>query len=129
MPDLHYSKMQSAVTQSDLPNIAQLMYWLMLRNVASEGIVYTDPEPPNGVSLPGCIVASPSYSTDEVSKTTQDYVYNWLRDSAVAATEIALSGPTAGDGAAPQRLVDYMNFRQHVPNEFGWRPLLRRLHH
>jgi glucoamylase len=110
MPDLHYSKMQSAVTQSDLPNIAQLMYWLMLRNVASEGIVYTDPEPPNGVSLPGCIVASPSYSTDEVSKTTQDYVYNWLRDSALAATEIALSGPTAGDGAAPQRLVDYVNF-------------------
>ncbi len=119
MPKLNYSKMQSAVSQSDLPDIAQLMYWLMLRNVASEGIVYTDPNPPNGVSLPGCIVASPSYSTDEVSKTTQDYVYNWTRDSALAATEIVLSGPAAGDGAATQRLVDYVNFANTCQNNSG----------
>ena len=119
MPNVSYSKVQSAVTQSDLPSIAQLMYWLMLRNVASEGIVYTDPKPPNGVSLPGCIVASPSYSTDEVSKTTQDYVYNWTRDSALAATEIVLSGPAAGDGAARQRLVDYMNFADTCQTNSG----------
>jgi glucoamylase len=101
--------MQSA-PRSDLPEIAVLMYWLMLRNVASEGIVYADPQDPDGVSLPGCIVASPSYATDQVSQTTQDYVYNWVRDAAVVAAEIARFGPGSADRAAGQRLADYVNF-------------------
>ena len=110
MSKLIYRSVQGAASRSDLPDVAQLMYWLMLRNVASEGIVYTDPKPPHRTSLPGCIVASPSYPADGMSNTTQDYVYNWTRDAALVATEIALSGPVAGDSAVAQRLVDYVNF-------------------
>lgn len=40
---------------------------------------------------------------DGVSLTNQNYVYNWTRDSAMAAMEVALSSKAAGDQAAGDR--------------------------
>ena len=43
MSALHYSLVQAAVAQSDLTTIAQYMFWLMFRNVASDGFVFAGP--------------------------------------------------------------------------------------
>jgi glucoamylase len=96
----------------------------MLRNVSSGDIVYTDPVS-SVTSRPGCIVASPSYANDGKTLTTQDYVKNWTRDSAIAAAEIALSGSIAGDQSASERLADYVKFaslcqsKSQPPNSVG----------
>ena len=97
MPAIRYATAQLVSDELDIDAIAQLMYWLMLRNVSGNGVAYVDPFKPDVTSLPGCIVASPSYPRDGVSLTSQNYVYNWTRDSAMAAKEIALSGAAAGD--------------------------------
>jgi len=86
----------------------------MLRNQATDGFVFIDPNsigPGKTVefSTPGCIIASPSYAIKNgVSDDfiiDQDYVYNWTRDSAVAALELAAANiPTS------QPLIDYVNF-------------------
>jgi glucoamylase len=96
--------------QPDFGGIAVLMYWEMLRNVAGHGVGYTAPGNDTVSAKSGCIVASPSYPADDVAHVDQNYVYNWTRDSAMAATELALFGPDAGDARAPQRLYDYVTF-------------------
>jgi glucoamylase len=60
---LHYSLVRVAGAKSDLTATAQYMFWLMFRNVASDGLVFesppdpgTQPSPPVR-SLPGCILA------------------------------------------------------------------------
>ena len=60
-----YKRRQIALQQSNLPSIAQHMFSLMLRNMASDGFVFTDPNsigPGKTVefSTRGCIIASPS---------------------------------------------------------------------
>jgi glucoamylase len=103
MPAIRYATAQIVSGELDFDAIAQLMYWLMLRNVSGDGVSYVDPFRPEVASLPGCIVASPSYPRDGVSVTNQNYVYNWTRDSAMAAAEIALSGAAMGDTTADGR--------------------------
>ena len=51
------------MAQSSLTTIAQYMFWLMFRNVASDGLVFDDPvnTNPGHVSAPGCVLASPSW--------------------------------------------------------------------
>jgi glucoamylase len=110
MPAIRYATVQLISDELDVDAVAQLMYWLMLRNVSSDGVAYIDPFNPHVTSLPGCIVASPSYPRDGVSVVYQNYVYNWTRDSAMAATEIALSGVASGDSIAGSRLRDYVSF-------------------
>jgi glucoamylase len=110
MPAIRYATAQLVSDELDFDAVAQLMYWLMLRNVSSDGVVYIDPFNPRVTSLPGCIVASPSYPRDGVSAVDQNYVYNWTRDSAMAATEIALSSVASGDSIAGIRLQDYVSF-------------------
>ena len=62
----HYSLAQVALAQSDLTTIGQYMFWLMFRNVASDGLVFESPPDPGNQpsppvqSLPGCILASPT---------------------------------------------------------------------
>ena len=109
-----YQRRQIALQQSNLPSIAQHMFSLMLRNVASDGFVFTDPHH-LGVdfSTRGCIIASPSYAISGSSNDTivnQDYVYNWTRDSAVAAMELAAANMPTGPGQGVQPLIDYVNF-------------------
>jgi hypothetical protein len=43
---LHYSLAQVALAQSDLTAIGQYMFWLMFRNVSSDGLVFESPPDP-----------------------------------------------------------------------------------
>lgn len=68
-------------TETGLAKIAQHMFSLMLRNVASDGFSFVDPNPLDQppLSLPGCIIAAPSAPVNTAG-INQDYVYNWTRD-------------------------------------------------
>lgn len=119
MPQWQYATMHSAVQRSDLTVIAQYMLPLMLRNMSSDGFVFTDPADPDKFSAPGCIIASPSFERD-LASVNQDYVYNWTRDAAVAATEIALAHLPVRDGGSSGPLRGYVNFastcQSNAPN-------------
>jgi glucoamylase len=73
---------QISWSEAGLPKIAQHMFSLMLRNLASDGFLFMDPthsgpNDPQSFSLPGCIIAAPSFPAN-TSGIDQDYVYNWL---------------------------------------------------
>jgi glucoamylase len=109
MGTLQYSLLQPAVSRTDLTSIAPYMFWLMFRNVASDGLVFEDPVHPGVLSAPGCVLASPSW--EKTGNLNQDYVYNWTRDSAVVAIELAQEPlPTN------QPLIDYVHFAQICQN-------------
>ena len=92
------------------------MFWLMFRNVASDGLVFESPPDPGNQpsppvqSLPGCILASPTWE-DTGAHVNQDYVFNWTRDAAVVAIELA-----AGPLPTNQPLIDYVQFAQTCQN-------------
>ena len=88
--------MALALAQSNLTTVAQYMFWLMFRNVASDGLVFEDPMNAGVLSRPGCVLASPSFE-NSVTHVSQDYVYNWTRDAAIVAIELAAarSPPTS----------------------------------
>ena len=111
---LKYAKVSLSAPQSNL-QIAQHMYELMFRNVASEGFVFTDPTNPSQFSTRGCIIASPSYEQNLVV-VNQNYVYNWTRDAAIAAMELAAANMPTRPGEAPQPLIDYVNFASLCQN-------------
>jgi glucoamylase len=111
---------QIAWSAAGLPKIAQHLFSLMLRNVASDGFQFVDPnhpEPsdPQSFSLPGCIIAAPS-SPANTAGIDQDYVYNWTRDAAITAIEVAAANLPAAPGTAVQPLADYVNFAQTCQN-------------
>lgn len=112
MGALKYGLARPAVAQSDLPTIAQYMFWLMFRNVATEGFVFEDPVNAGVLSQPGCVLASPSW--ENTAHVSQDYVYNWTRDAAVVAIEL-------GYGTLPstQPLIDYVQFAHACQNSGG----------
>jgi len=113
---LHFSLVPVALAQSDLTTIGQYMFWLMFRNVASDGLVFESPPDPGNQpsppvqSLPGCILASPTWE-DTGAHVNQDYVFNWTRDAAVVAIELA-----AGPLPTSQPLIDYVQFAQACQN-------------
>jgi len=111
---------QAALPQSSLTAIAQHMFSLMLRNVSSDGFVFADPLLPGSFSAPGCIIASPSFPGD-LANIDQDYVFNFTRDAAIAAVELAAASiPTrSGDGVQP--LIDYVNFARTCQDNSGSR--------
>jgi glucoamylase len=88
MGGLSYGSARPAVAQVDLATVGRYMFWLMYRNVASDGLVFDDPVNPGVVSAPGCVLASPSWE-NSATHVTQDYVYHWTRDAAVVALELA----------------------------------------
>lgn len=104
-----------SATQDGLQTVAQMMFSLMMRNVATDGFRFADPnspDPRNPVfSTAGCIVAAPSYkgNTDGVD---QDYIYNWTRDAAITAMEIVVANLPTTPGSGVEPLVDYVNFAQ-----------------
>jgi glucoamylase len=103
-----YGLVAATVPSADLGAVAQYLLPLMLRNVSSTGFVFTDPADPTRFSAPGCIIASPSFELD-LASVRQNYVFNWVRDAAVAATEIAEAHqPVWGGGSGP--LIDYVSF-------------------
>jgi glucoamylase len=92
--------------------VARYAFWLMFRNVASDGFVFEDPVNAGVLSKPGCVLASPS--CENTAHVSQDYVYNWTRDAAVVAIELA-------HGTLPtnQTLVDYVQFARTCQNAGG----------
>jgi glucoamylase len=111
---------QIAWSVAGLGKLAQHMFSLMLRNVASDGFLFVDPnhpEPtdPQSFSVPGCIIAAPS-SPANTAGIDQDYVYNWTRDSAITAMEIAAANLPTARGTGIQPLIDYVNFAQTCQN-------------
>jgi glucoamylase len=111
-----YSLVRPAVAQSDLISTGPYMFWLMFRNVVSNGFVFESPPDGNNQpspavqSQPGCILASPAWENTGAD-VNQDYVFNWTRDAAVVAIELA-AGPLPTD----QPLIDYVQFAQTCQN-------------
>src|SRR6266851_2690919 len=81
---------QTAVRQADFEAITRHMFSLMFRNVSSDGFVVAAPSYP--ASLPG---------------VDQDYVFNWTRDAAITAMELAAAAVPARPAAGVQPLIDY----------------------
>jgi glucoamylase len=117
MSGLSYGSVRPAVTQANLPTVAKYMFWLMFRNVASDGLVFDDPVNAGIVSAPGCVLASPSWENTE-TQIRQDYVYHWTRDAAIVAIELAWAY-AAGNLPDSQPLVDYVTFAQTCQQSAG----------
>ena len=114
---LRYEHVQA--TQSNPAALGPCMFWLMFRNVASDGLVFDDPVNAGVVSQPGCVLASPSWE-NAATRVTQDYVYHWTRDAAIVALELSSA---YGKGTLPvaQPLRDYVTFSkicQASPGDF-----------
>ena len=102
---------QVEVAQSDLQAVAQHMFTLMMRNIASDGFTFTDPSNSHALSLPGCVIAAPSFPANTPG-VDQDYVYNWTRDAALTALELAAANLPTAPGQGVQSLIDYVTFAQ-----------------
>ena len=94
------------------------MFSLMLRNMSSDGFAFADPLAAGAFSAPGCIIASPSFPAD-LGTVDQDYVFNFTRDAAIAAVEIAAAGMPTRPGEGVQPLIDYVNFARTCQNNSG----------
>jgi glucoamylase len=105
----HYGLVEATPRTSDLVAIGQYLLPLMLRNMSSDGFVFTDPADAGWFSAPGCIIASPSFERD-LTSVRQNYVFNWTRDAAVTAIEIAAAQQPVGDSGGSGPLGDYVAF-------------------
>jgi glucoamylase len=102
---------QLAVPQVDLLGLASTMRSFMKANVASRALVFADPHDAGRTSQPGCVIASPSYA----GVTNQDYVNHWVRDSAIAAMELA-AAPELDVNGVDRTLCDYVAFSELCQN-------------
>lgn len=118
MSKLNYFSVNLDASRVDLPPLRSYLFTLMMRAVSTDGYRFVDPpDRPRDAgesaasSLPGCIIASPSYSdyAGDVAKVNQDYVYNWTRDAAITAMEI-VAAIRDDPSLDPQPLVDYVGF-------------------
>jgi glucoamylase len=114
---LSYGSARPEVAQVNLATVGKFMFWLMFRNIASDGMVFDDPVHTGVVSSPGAVLASPSWE-NTATRLTQDYVYHWTRDAAIVATELAwaYSSGTLPDN---QPLIDYVTFSQTCQQSAG----------
>ncbi len=107
---LRYGLVRPAAGQADPATVAPFLFWLMFRNVASDGLVFDDPVNAGVISQPGCVLASPSWE-NSVTRITQDYVYHWTRDAAIVAFELS-AAYAAGTLPGNEPLIDYVRFSQ-----------------
>jgi glucoamylase len=114
---LSYRSVRPAVAQTDLATVAKYLFWLMYRNVASDGLVFDDPVNAGVISSPGAVLASPSWE-NSATHVTQDYVYHWTRDAAIVALELAWA---YANGTLPdnQPLIDYVTFSARCQQSEG----------
>jgi glucoamylase len=103
-----YALVAPSAETGDLRALAPYFLALMLRNVASAGFVFEHPSGSGRFSVPGCILASPSYPADTPG-VDQDYVFNWTRDAAITAIEIAFADLPRMTGGQ-RNLIDYVHF-------------------
>lgn len=117
---LNYGAVTARVDTDELPALRDTFAMLLQRNISTAGYRFTDPikqaaqpDAPTNFSLPGCIIASPSYPP-ESNMTNQNYVYNWVRDAALTAMELAVLGRAGGPWTtmARQHLVSYVAFAE-----------------
>ncbi|MFD5078319.1 glycoside hydrolase family 15 protein [Streptomyces sp. NPDC058371] len=90
------------------------MFTFLFRNIASDGFAFSDPQWPGEISRdskPGCIIAAPSFP-EETPGIDEDYVFNWVRDGAITAMEVARAGLPTGPGGTVQTLNDYVQFAE-----------------
>jgi glucoamylase len=115
--ELSYGAVRLDTAQVNLATVAKFMFWLMFRNVASDGFVFDDPVNAGVLSAPGAVLASPSWE-NTATHVTQDYVYHWTRDGAIVAMELAwaYSSGTLPDN---QPLIDYVTFSQTCQQSAG----------
>ena len=106
---LRTSGVDLAADRLEFKAVAQQMLALMLRNVSSDGFPFVDPADPAKFSRPGCVIAAPSYPANAPG-VDQDYVFNWTRDAAVTAMEIAAARLPVRPGGAVEPLIDYVTF-------------------
>jgi len=102
-------------SDSDLDVIAQHMFDLMLRNIASDGFVFQDPVNAGVSSVPGAVLAAPSYAANTPG-IDQDYIYHWTRDSAITVFELVAANIPAQPGGGVQPLIDYVTISQTCQN-------------
>lgn len=96
----------------DLASLGPTMYTFMVRNIASDGFIFSDPQSPGDISRdskPGCIIAAPSFPADTPG-IDEDYVFNWVRDGAITAMEVAKALMPTRPGGTVQTLNDYVTF-------------------
>jgi len=96
----------------DLMSLVPVMYTFMFRNIASDGFIFSDPQCPDDVSRdskPGCVIAAPSFPADTPG-IDEDYVFNWVRDGAITAMEVAKAAMPTRPGGSVQTLNDYVTF-------------------
>ena len=122
MGALQYGLVRPALAQSNLTTVGQYMFWLMFRNVASDGLVFEDPVRTGVLSQPGCVLASPSWE-NTATHVTQDYVYNWTHDAAVVALELAAGGLSTAIPWLQNALAGHWNGQYYqsllpVPTDF-----------
>jgi glucoamylase len=106
------ASVQTSPAEVDLPTLVPIMYTFMFRNIASNGFIFSDPESPGEIardSKPGCIIAAPSFPA-ETPGTDEDYVFNWVRDGAITAMEVAQADVATRPGDSVQTLNDYVQF-------------------
>jgi glucoamylase len=109
MVTLKYASTRPTTPASDPTAVTRFLLPLMLRNMSSAGFAFTDPNDPNSFSAPGCIIASPSFERS-LSAVRQNYVFNWTRDAAVTAIELAAAQLPERDGSGSGPLDDYVSF-------------------
>lgn len=102
-------QIQSVVQRTDFQLTAQHMFTLMQRNVASDGFLFSDPADPSKFSTPGCVIAAPSFPANSPG-VDQDYVFNWTRDAAITAIELAAANLPQRNHAGVEPLEDYVRF-------------------
>ncbi|MCA2211364.1 glycoside hydrolase family 15 protein [Jidongwangia harbinensis] len=100
---------RAVVQRTDFQVIAQHMLILMMRNVAADGFLFEDPVQPGRFATPGCVIAAPSYPANSPG-VDQDYVFNWTRDAAITAMELAATNMPARPGGGVGPLEDYVRF-------------------
>jgi glucoamylase len=90
---------------------------LLMRNIATDGYPFIDPavlggnesDPQQALSKPGCVIASPSFR-DALPEISQNYVFNWVRDAAIVALELAAASLPALPSTLSDVLDDYVSF-------------------
>ncbi len=98
---------------ADPSAVAPYMFSLMQRNIATNGFRMADHSVAGSFSLPGCVLASPSWPTypGDVAGISEDYVFNWTRDAAITVSAFLGQAPAlAPTEAATQILAGYVDF-------------------
>ncbi len=89
------------------------IFSLLQRNIATAGFTIPDHNAPGSFALPGCVLASPSWSgyPGNVAPVSGDYVFNWTRDAALTVSAILRQAPELVPVAvATQILANYVDF-------------------